>query len=400
MKYKILIYCLACFTVILLSACSKTNRNNQVYNGLGKKEITPIILEKLNIKEYSSIPNGKDNSFIYLESIPNSAINEVNKLLFCDEKLIILDKRQKTLLVFGEDGRFISKIDNIGNGPDEYLQINDFCVSENTKSIFALVVAGIHKTMVHEYGLDGRLKNKFSIPFIGYNIGTFDNYLAFYSDYSSNSPKDFNIHITTKECRVLGEYFPCKNRSQGWGLPAEAFTQCDDQLFYHPIFCDTVYRFSGSKPLEPYIILKDKESSHADQYLDLYMNSSMEKYMEYVEKNPFRQFFKLIITEDSIFFNSDHQGIDENYVFNTRSSTLHLFKGGDYLSLLKTSPLLVHKKQLITITNPYEIHNFINTVQKRISSKKYEEFKSENKDLIEIFEHTSPNNNPVIIKFS
>lgn len=381
----------------MLTSCS----NEKNPNILGKEVRTSIILENLKVEEYPSVKMDDDNHFIYLGNDPDCVINGIDKITFCDQKPIILDKKQKALFVFDEAGRFISKIHDVGNGPNEYIQLNDFCISEQTKSIFALVVAGIHKSVVYEYGLDGKQKNRFKLPFIAYNIGTFDNCLVFFSNFSSSMKKDFNIHITTKECKVISKHFPYTRRSNlEWGYSSDVFIQYEDQLFYQPVFCDTIYHISDSQSVKPFILLKEKEVSDTHQHLDVYMNTSMDKFFEYSEKNPFRQFSNLIITEDSIFFSSDNQGMEESYIFHIKSNKLRLLRGGDYFSLLKASPLLVYENYLIAAIYPYEIHNFVNTIQKRVSSKGWEEFQSNNNCLIEIFENTTPNDNPVIIKFN
>ena len=95
-----------------------------------------------SIKELS-INNSFDDSNITLSKIASSSeiipletndsilIGEIKKILCENNYIYISDGR--TLFKFNDKGYFISKINKIGTGPDEYTSITDFQICSNDK---------------------------------------------------------------------------------------------------------------------------------------------------------------------------------------------------------------------------------------------------------------------------
>jgi hypothetical protein len=80
--------------------------------------------------------------FIPLETTENSAINFLSKVLFIDGKIYALDKRAFAILVFDESGKFIRKIQNVGNGPGEYLDLYDFNYNAQSRELELMSARG------------------------------------------------------------------------------------------------------------------------------------------------------------------------------------------------------------------------------------------------------------------
>ena len=81
----------------------------------------------------------KNVKAIFLETNESCLIGRIDKIQVCDQFILVLDRMiAKSLFVFDNEGRFIRKIGNIGNGPGEYISISDFTIDKENKTIFLL----------------------------------------------------------------------------------------------------------------------------------------------------------------------------------------------------------------------------------------------------------------------
>lgn len=77
-------------------------------------------------------------SYIGLETTEESLISEISKLSVGDSVIMVWDKQKQAILLFNNLGNFISKIENSGKGPNEYIEISDVVLDENRKHIILL----------------------------------------------------------------------------------------------------------------------------------------------------------------------------------------------------------------------------------------------------------------------
>lgn len=68
---------------------------------------------------------------IALETNDDCLIGQVSKMLFHNDTIIIVDKITKSIFLFDDKGKFLSKICRVGRGPQEYLDLTDACVGND-----------------------------------------------------------------------------------------------------------------------------------------------------------------------------------------------------------------------------------------------------------------------------
>ena len=93
-------------------------------------------------------------SFIQLETNPQCLIGEITKTLIYKERLYILDKRRtQSVFIFDLQGKWISTIARVGQGPGEYLTLTDIFI-DPAKATLNLVASANKKIM--RFSLDGK----------------------------------------------------------------------------------------------------------------------------------------------------------------------------------------------------------------------------------------------------
>ncbi|WP_158602530.1 6-bladed beta-propeller [Proteiniphilum sp. X52] len=82
-------------------------------------------------KAKATIDNVFDGYYsVTLETKQENLIADIDKIEITDKRFYILDRRNCVISIFDKNGFYISKIDRKGQGPDEYLDIADFAISD------------------------------------------------------------------------------------------------------------------------------------------------------------------------------------------------------------------------------------------------------------------------------
>jgi hypothetical protein len=74
----------------------------------------------------------KEKKYILLDNSEDDFLfKSIYKIKIKDDKIYILDRKLRKLIVFNIDGKGIEKVGNMGQGPKEYLQIDDFDINDS-----------------------------------------------------------------------------------------------------------------------------------------------------------------------------------------------------------------------------------------------------------------------------
>lgn len=125
-----------------------------------EKEIT-IYVEIENTDEVTFSDLFSHVELIPLETNEESLIREIRKLVVYEDQFYILDYKKAEILRFDANGKFLYKISDRGEGPEEYVNIGDFEIDEKGKTIMLLSAVN---NSIYEYDIDGLFKNKYELP--------------------------------------------------------------------------------------------------------------------------------------------------------------------------------------------------------------------------------------------
>ena len=94
-----------------------------------------------------------DIKYVKLETTSESLIQRIDKVVDLDGNLLVTDRDNQSLLLFGKDGRFIKKIAGRGKGPGEYSKMYDAAVDKEDRRLFVL---DAYAQSVLIYDFDGK----------------------------------------------------------------------------------------------------------------------------------------------------------------------------------------------------------------------------------------------------
>ncbi|MFT3737655.1 MAG: 6-bladed beta-propeller [Breznakibacter sp.] len=372
MKYLSII-----FALVLLFSC--TNRKNKDV----KKRTVKI--EEAKAYVFSDI---FDSLTIYpLETNDSSLITEIDKVIFSDGQIFILDKRQLSVVTFDSFGKFVSRLRKIGRGPDEYVGIEDFTFDSRKGNLILL-----NWCTLKTYGLDGRLLEQFHINEKGIKaLNRFEiinddlmAFLRYHEDeglvlYSRNQKKILETkHIVPKWTRnkiPFNSLNPFFNNS-GDIVYIEGFSNKIYKIDENG--CNLKYEWDFPGKNFNYDILKSQIESISSI-------NKIEDQISFYLKNYVLGFNYNCENETWIITNCMSEGSQLTILFNKKTTKSVIIKGN--LSMLFSSNVYLDKNnQIFTIVDPRTL--------KYLPQNWFSEEVKSTIDNIDVMD------NPVVLKFS
>ena len=207
--------------IVLTCSCNFSNKSGfEKYQALLREEFKKIDTLHIddahkpkNIKYSEAIESpdlSLDIEFIKLETKPEALIGYVGNIMHDDGKIFICDNKYHSLYIFADDGHFIHRIHNVGNGPKEYNKLTDFTLDKKKKRI---VLYDAQKKTYYYYKYDGTFieSKRFGLWFREFCITPAGNYLLYTNNGNRSGFRLFQtdssgINITKKALPWNGYY--------------------------------------------------------------------------------------------------------------------------------------------------------------------------------------------------
>lgn len=219
-----------CFILIflVLFGCSKSTNQNKYVLNVQKSTVKPISL----FKKWRCIT---------LETSDNILISKIDKIVFYDNKIIVLDKKANSLFIFDEKGRFLNLIHKQGQGRGEYIYISDVNVC---KSIIYVLDPSTQKIL--GYTFKGRFVNEYPVSDLFFKFSLINDHMMYlYSDFSNRRLYNF-ILFDYKKNKIIDKFYPFK-KNQSTLLSHAVFNQSKEKdLLVNVPFDLTIYKLTPS----------------------------------------------------------------------------------------------------------------------------------------------------------
>jgi hypothetical protein len=187
-------------------------------------------------------------SYVVLETNEESLLGNVTKIVHRNHAFFIGNADESNaVLVFSETGKFLRKLYSVGQGPGEYLTIDDFCVSNDG----AVSILDARQDKIITFNAEGAFEREIPLQDCDADyIGCIDGQDLFvlYSSYRTYQSLH-NLMIVNTEGEVVQTYLPIsKTTNRDLTIPAMDLNgYASNTIQFCQIFDDLVYRLEGDQ---------------------------------------------------------------------------------------------------------------------------------------------------------
>ncbi len=303
------------FTIIIqfvIISCSNPNKDGGGMQYVLKNESTIHLKSTPQTIKLSLLNNNYEDFYSYvdsiklikLESLSESIIGKVSKLFIVNDTLFIADYyKAKSIFAFDCNGKFLYKINHLGQGPGEYQSINMVHLSNGN-----FIILDWHTWKIIKYDLKGNFISEKKISpcptdFVEYEN---DKMIFAYNKYTTETP--CQLVFSNENSETSESALPFKNTRE---IPLDALSRFqkteNGMVLYYYSLCDTIFQiqnneitakydlsfysakeidtfFEQTKDLDDSKFSKQKmESDIVREYLFVELNDVL--YVNYVMKN-------------------------------------------------------------------------------------------------------------------
>lgn len=228
--------------IVLVPSCRKGRQ----------KAVTPAeIVAKVDVSEsdkgFDVCQIANLEKVIPLETVGNALIGEIDKLEMDDNHIVVLDKRMRTVWLFGIDGKFIRKIGRLGNGPKEYVSLDDMCFDKENGTVW---IWDRVKQVMLEYDLTGELLKEVATGFSSNVFAKTNEGFWLYYSYLKN-PDNNSLILVNEEMDHLVKGFFATKETFPVSLSSGFTSWAGKEYFYFPL-SNVLYSLDGTEA-RPYI---------------------------------------------------------------------------------------------------------------------------------------------------
>lgn len=235
---------ITCTFSILFSSC-KENVQKVDVDSNSTKTITLSSIEK-SFQDTSYL---NDPQIVVLETLDKSLLSEINRISMDDNTLFVLDGKLDNIFMFDINGKYINKIDRKGEGPGEYVQLNDFSIDTDKKQIILLCAIPekrMYFTYNGEFIKEDRLHDFYS------NLTTDGNYIYFEKTVLENPNNQLHILDTrTAEKHEGLEPLDIKNH---YYINGNSLIRGEKNTYFVRRYDNSIYELTNGKIIKKYYV--------------------------------------------------------------------------------------------------------------------------------------------------
>lgn len=233
-----------------------------------KKDYCNIDLQNTHVSNFSDFKIEKGRSvlgeqyFIPMETDTNNLLGEVKKIATNQEYIFVSDNQKVICYEPDENlqkGTIRYTINNMGKGPAEYYNIEDFAL--NNRYLF---IYDVHKVNFYDIRT-GKFIRSINLNFAAREMDALTNHLVFYASSFQNSPEyNYEIIILSLDGKKVYKYFK-NNKGYLGSVDGRQLCKINNDLFYCCLYRNTVYKFNTEAAPIPFLVLAaDSENNIYD----------------------------------------------------------------------------------------------------------------------------------------
>lgn len=240
-------------------------------------------------------------SYIPLQTVADNEIGRIGRILHEQKKFFLLDDLTHCIYIFHADGQYDCKIDAVGNGVGEYVQITDFAIDQFLHQI--KILDGMQSKIV-TYNMDGSFVKETKLPVIPapLHFCQMDS-CNFAFDFQRNSSEKkwmYNLIISSETLTNPKAYFLPYDRGVDVSFsPRVTLQKFRDEVIYTPLYSSIIYTID-SAGLTPRYVFDFGDHWVGSDFINKIWNDPL-AFRNSLEENDFVYFFNPLESESHIY---------------------------------------------------------------------------------------------------
>ncbi len=247
MKCKLII--LNIYLGIIMIFC---NCQSQVTN---YDDVIPILPTEANSTLFlSAIVDSVE--YIRLETNEHSAMAEIREIVIKDKYIYVREIDRKTIFIFDKMGKYVTKLDKRGDGPDQYATLDQFLVDDDETYIEILDYRGQKSRILRYTNISFNLLEEFRFPVPTANSWRKEKGKNIYYFACQQFENEVGNEITNADIIAVKDYSSQKKlfekniitNGYNYGATIESLTTNEKgEVFASLMFSNTFYKLSDMK---------------------------------------------------------------------------------------------------------------------------------------------------------
>lgn len=386
MKNYFLLFIL--FMNIFSTSC--VNGPEKSRNDITEININPEKSNQINIEDLI-----EDFEIIPLETNEESLIKQIYQIKIFDNNVYIKDVGTHSLKYFSQEGTFLSEIGHKGQGPGEFIQIDDFFVEGDTVSLFAW--SGNKKWIRYTTNNKFLFETDIKFPFDRFCPVNKNRYLVDVGNGTVSDECSHYLYVIDDKFKVQSRIFPnVKPYDINLAVYQTSFCNNGDEILYLKDYCDTIYHVLGDNiDVLPKYRLNFGKHWYTKKFLDANYQKDVFGIYDAVNERQIAKFIMLTGSKNNMVIS---YSIHENNADQKFLAIYYKEKGITY-NFRNTSGLL---NALFSRTYTVDGDCFFSHITAEAFLEIAEMYNGDNeisKKLNKIMKNVDETDNPLIIKF-
>jgi hypothetical protein len=377
-------YVIVIFSVIIVILCSC---NTKPKYGQAEK----IIVRDNNTSTiYSDIIN--NCRYIKLETTKECLIGGVDQVIVCGNRIYVSDSyRTKSLFVFDTTGNFIFKINHLGKGPGQYINLGTFNINI-MKKLICIYDYDLIKMINYDYNGKFINERKTKYRFTSFDFYKGDTLIADVANLEYDGiNQGSNILFIEPSGKVYAKEFPIDKKKKYAFIPFCNLAKYKDYYTYLPTFDNVIYNIDNKRNISPRYVFDFGKKWPTDEFF----NDKQGHFFKRLKLSNFIYDLKYYETESNLFLTFRNGDILRKVVYSKISKKVVEINetGNDKTLGLHNDMYMLGKNmnEIITCIYPDRLlEEMENTNNKNIYSERYQK----------LCNGTKSSDNPILAFFS
>lgn len=257
---------------------------------------------------------------IALEFKEDCILKEIEKInIFGDNIFLIERNNGGGVYRFNINGDYLNRIGERGQGPENTVELADFCLNKEDSTIYLLDNA---RQLILHYDFNGHFIESIHINQYGGRLAYLDKLFYVYRDrpYDAGS---YSLCIRDKQGGLIKGYFPPTDYDKKIALYTNTFNIQEGQLLFYQDMNDTVYSLNGNELSYAYYMDLGNLKLTQDEVRDIYTERipAIQILLNKERVSGFNGFYKV---GDRLFFTKIYKIIQYLFVYDLNTDKLEI----------------------------------------------------------------------------